>query len=787
MRLKSKSLDVPGAGLGEPPRRPVARTRPKVAVAERPVKLVPAATLPARSQRSRKVGTQTAAEVQARGVKAPVSPEQVARAVELNYRGSKLRTVEALMGFGIADLHLGPLAKKALADPELLGVLAGVLPSATITIPAPAGTPRTAIDRAKIEVAILIERLRISTADLELSLPSQPEDGNKLTVYRTNPPVGDPEPEMRALREALAAGAIPPRKDTPRSVKQVGLIAFTQSAAEVKDLVDALKIWDENFLRFGHQGMTLRLLDDSPEPYAGQIKRFVQSFRPRSGAKIMVLGRQEKEAVRRDLIARVAASPEAKALIAQGTIQAADIAPMVHWMFGSPERSGPTEARNLSMLLFGGKPAFQADHDQTPQALVFDEIAAAHNTFVASYEQTKDLYPAGAEHNPPVVVPVDVLGYFERWGRDSLVSPQFSGGADLQVHSLILEVPPPSAVGTLKGDSFVLRQPNLHRPEVFILSRPGERRDMGTRAPMFVPARAESGPTATAGRPAPPTGQVQYPPFVMPVRNGDIFLGEVMECSGVPFSPCYLPIFHREAAGSKWGPRAKLLYDDMISNAASAVVRQVLDSFDPMTPVDLTQTGRALLELSAKLGADEPAQQALRANTQEAFYVADAAAQANQAQQARLATIRFKLTGVDARDRVEGLARWLFHRELTEPVAQLVSGSWVQEPALTFDQACDKARALIASNPKILATELKRVDLGLAQSAERIHGFRDIFHLADELVNAADTRSRAVSLLSKEMEPTIAAHLKAYGLSLLLKDAILTAPRAGRLVDETSA
>lgn len=782
MRLKPKSLDVSAPALGEAPgpSRLVARKRPTVATAELPVKLVPAALPPARSPRSRKVGTQTSTEVQARGVNAPMSAEQIARAVELNYRGSKLRTVEALMGFGAADLHLGPLAKKALANPELLGVLAGILPSATITISGPPGTPPAAIQRAKIEVAILIERLRISSADLGLELPTDPEAGNALTVYRTNAPVGDPEPEMRALRAALAAGGVPPRKDTPRSIKQVGLIAFTQSAAEVKDLVDALKIWDENFLRFGHQGMTLRVLDDSPEPYAGQIKRFVQGFRPRSGAKLTVLGRQEKETVRRELIRRVAASPEAKALIAQGTIQAADIAPMVHWMFGSPERSGPTEARNLSMVLFGGKPGFQADHDQTPQALVFDEIAAAHNTFVASYEHTKELYPVGPEHNPPVAIPVDVLGYFERWGRDALLSPQFSGGADLQVHNLIIDVPPASAEGTKKGDASLLRQPNLHRPEVFILSRAGERADRGTRAPMFVPARAERDATGPA---APPTGQ--YPPFVMPVRNGDIFLGEVMERSGVPSSPCYLPIFHREAAGSKWGPRAKLLYDDMISNAASAVVRQVFDRLDPKLPVDLTEAGRALVELSAKLGADEPAQQALRANAQEALDVASLAAHANHAQQARLATIRFKLTGGDARDRVEGLARWLFQRELTEPVAKQVSSGWVHEPALTFDEACEKARALIAANPKILATELKRVDLGLAQSGERIHALRDTFHLPEE--NVADPSSRAVSLVSKEMEPTIAAHLKAYGLSLLLKDAILTGPRAGHPGVETSA
>lgn len=785
MRLKPKSVERSSAGLGRTlgPGPSVAReARPKVAARStrstgREVRLLPSAR-PERSQQSPTAETKTATEVRALGVDAPMSPEQIARAAELNYRGSKLRTVQALMGFGIADLHLGPLAQKALADPQLLGVVTGILPSATINIPAPRGTPAATVRRAKIEVAIVLERLRISTGDVGLELPPGPEPGAALTVTRngagpasaSSAAPKDPEPAMRALRETLATGNIPPRRDTPQSIKQVGLIAFTRSAAEVKDLVDALKIWDENFLRFGHQGMTLRLLDDSPEPYAGQIRRFVQSFRPRSGAKFTVLGRQEKEAVRQDLIARVAASPEAKALIDEGTIQPSDIAPMVHRMFGSLERSGPTENRNLSMLLFAGKPAFQADHDQTPQALVFDEVAAAHNTYVASYEHTKELYPAGAEPNPPVVIPVDVLGYFERWGGDALVSPQFSGGADLLVHNLVTAVPPASAESTGQGDSFVLRQPNLHRPEVFILSRAGERADSGTRAPMFVPARA-SGATASVV------------PFVMPVRNGDILLGELMARGGVPLEPCLLPIFHREAAGSKWGAQARLLYDDMISNAASSLVREVLDGTDPR---DLGQTGRALLELSAKLGDTESAQHSLRYHTDEAFFIADTAAQANRALQAQLGIIRFQLSG-DARDRVEGLARWLFRRELTEPVAQDRAGSWALEPALTFDEACAKARAVIASNPKILPTELKRVDWAAARAAERIHGFRDTFHLADELANAADTRSRAVSQLCAEIEPTIAEHLRAYGLSLLLKDAILRAPPAARPAGETSA
>lgn len=729
--------------------------------------------MPARTQRSRPLGAQTTTEVQARGLDAAMSPEQVARAVELNYRGSKLRTVEALMGFGIADLHLGPLAKKALAEPELLGVLAGILPSATITIAAPPGTPKSEIVRAKIQVAVLIDRLRISTADVGLELPQQPEAGGAMTVSRSDAQAADPAPEMRALREMLATGKISPRRDNPHSIKQVGLIAYTQSATEVRDLVDALKIWDENFLRFGHQGMTLRLLDDSPEPYAGQIRRFVQSFRPRSGAKVKVLGGQEKEALRQDLIARVAASPEAQALIAQGAIQPSDIAWMVHRMFGSLERSGPTENRNLSMLLFGNEPGFQADHDQTPQALVFDEAAAAHNTFVGSYEHTKELYPIGAELNPPVVIPVDVLGYFERWGRNALVSPQFSGGADLVVHSLITTVPSASAEGTRKGESFILRQPNLHRPEVFVLSRPGERGDQGTRAPMFVPAQGEQ--------------TKAFLPFVMPVRNGDILLGELMARGGVPQQPCYLPIFHREAAGSKWGPRARLLYDDLISNAASSVVRSVLAGTSPSSPPDLKVTGRSLLELSEKLGADKAAQDAIRSNTDEALAVAFAAASANANLQRELATLRLRLSRGDERDRVEALAKWLFRGELESRPGYLSGASDPSELGLSFDQAREKAGALLASDPHLRDRELRRIDQALDECADRLHAFRDTFHLADESVDASTARSQALNLLRAEMEPTIAEHLKAYGLSLLLKDAILTAPRAGHPAGETSA
>ena len=123
------------------------------------------------------------------------------------------------------------------------------------------------------------------------------------------------------------------------------------------------------------------------------------------------------------------------------------VSPEGHWT------SGPTQNRNLSMLLLQGQRAFQADHDMQPRVLTTagecerHEFLEVHNSpsEVTELEVTEldlalrddpDETDRYATQGVWDSLPVDLLSQMSAVPGDRIASPQFCGSADPPIKRL---------------------------------------------------------------------------------------------------------------------------------------------------------------------------------------------------------------------------------------------------------------------------------------------------------------------------------------------------------------
>lgn len=134
---------------------------------------------------------------------------------------------------------------------------------------------------------------------------------------------------------------------------QVGMIAYVNSPDSLQRFSGVLREWRENLHDFGHHGVTFRLCDDSPEPYATQIRGLLAQ-QPKDSVRFEYLGAEQKAHLRERL---------QQGLSSQLSPQ--DAAQVAALMAGP----GATQNRNLSLQLLGRQGGLQMDHDMTPEVL----------------------------------------------------------------------------------------------------------------------------------------------------------------------------------------------------------------------------------------------------------------------------------------------------------------------------------------------------------------------------------------------------------------------------------
>ena len=383
--------------------------------------------------------------------------------------------------------------------------------------------------------------VNISSSELSSSLYDLEERQNPLRLFTDSLN----QATRKSARVAAQALQTQPtlKVDGPHSLRQVGLIAYCDSDDSVRKLQQSLTDWDQNFATFGHQDRTLRLCDDSPEPYAQSVRSACQNFQSQAGTQVQYLGRQEKEEIRQAMIEAILASPTRAQLQAAGeTVDRPTIDAMTRAMFGGQGpngyRSGPTENRNLSTLLLQGSRSFQADHDMLPRV----ETSTA-DRLRRSLGYQAQLPPPGQR---TTTTPVDLLSQLRHQPGDRISSPQFCGATDPPIDYIVegsilpkdrLSSQPPATNGLVGGG----------RP----VDEAGHSGVFRTASPMLLPRHYD-----------------QFLPLSPTIRDGDIAVGYLMTQHGGPQArELSRFILHTEKAGSKWGGEAHLLHDTLTSQA----------------------------------------------------------------------------------------------------------------------------------------------------------------------------------------------------------------------------
>jgi hypothetical protein len=344
----------------------------------------------------------------------------------------------------------------------------------------------------------------------------------------------------RTAAQALQSSPPLASVDGPHSLRQVGLIAYCDSDESLQKFVQSLVDWDSNFATFGHPNRTLRICDDSPEPYASAMRKACDEFDSQVGTRVEYLGRPEKEEVRQAMVEAIMASPTLTQLQAAGeAVNRSTIEAMTRGMFGGqgPDgyRSGPTENRNLSTLLLQGSRSFQADHDMLPWV----------ETSTADRLRRSLGWEAPPTPARTLTTPVDLLSQLQHEKGDRISSPQFCGAVDPPIN-LIVEA-------SLLGQGGLASRPVPDAP------------DQGGRA---VDEGGLSGVFRTASPMLLPRQYDQFLPLSPTIRDGDIAVGYLMKEHGGPQArELSRFILHTERAGSKWGGEAHLLRDTIISQA----------------------------------------------------------------------------------------------------------------------------------------------------------------------------------------------------------------------------
>lgn len=292
--------------------------------------------------------------------------------------------------------------------------------------------------------------------------------------------------DCQAILE-LGCGARAPGPTTPA---KIGMISYVSSDYQLKRLEAVLREWKNNLEEFGHHHVSLRLCDDSPQPYGSKIKEMLLQMNESGPNSFLYLGAEEKSRLQQRVKSDL-----------KGLISVEDASSVASLVAGA----GPTQNRNLSLQLLGAEGGLQIDHDMTA------EVLTKH------FEQA---------------LPYDLLGALEQAPQDQLSSLRFCGAEDHAIDT-ILQAPLPEA----KRSAWQVtenREPD--KPSrVNSLDDPGM--GGGLRAPMHVPKNFSQAARISPG-----------------LRDGDLALGNVAEAmAGQHPVELTQNILHRDTAGSRWG------------------------------------------------------------------------------------------------------------------------------------------------------------------------------------------------------------------------------------------
>lgn len=526
------------------------------------------------------------------------SPAETAAAIRGNARRSAVRSLALLLRRPELDLDARAI-ELVRGDPRLLGLLLG---DQILWTGAPTESPK-----AREDLELLARYVSITTGQWIHLLPDPAREGGFVLINSTAAKALPPEhrpavrdarrdgffgndvyasslsPELRAVIDAKDASVsaelseaarwladpalIPARTPTTQQIKQLGMIAYVTSDAELERLLQNLDRWEHSARSFGHGPLPLRLLDDSPEPFHGRIRAELSRRNSAGGPlRYETLGPKEKEQLRRGLLKDLLRGKAFRGLKAAGlTPERLDQA--LRDMFGGATRdgwsSGVAQNRNFSNLLLTGVRAFQVDHDMTPETL-------AASAGPLRKELRGEFGPTPFDEG--LVLPTDILGFLEGAKDGAISSPTFSGGKDLAVSSMMAVSPLQPEQEQFHAWSVAVAQQDFFRAHESAwatlssirIGYPG----MGSScAPMMIPADVGIR-------------------FTVPTRDADLHLGETVSLHGGEPPQTRLPIaiFHRERAGSKWQGLSRLLEDAIVSEASIGAIKSIAQHSEQLSP-----------------------------------------------------------------------------------------------------------------------------------------------------------------------------------------------------------
>jgi len=457
---------------------------------------------------------------------------------------SNSRVAAALLNnpeLGLASETLEKLKNR----PEWFGVIAGVLPAASISgnkhqiisdlhvvshyqamatqqnleiIPDPTQKERWLLYNGDL-LAREFPETRLQNhilADGKPGFDSQrwtPEVAEKVMVYNR-------QHHAEALSAISRVNHAPEtRLPGPRTPAAIHMIGYVSSPHQLERFKAVLQNWTENLRVYGHRTQPLVFCDDSPEPFATELRQLLHKTGQETGLNLIYVGQAENEQLTQVLQKRLAAR-----------LSEADIEALATLLAGR----GPTQNRNFSLQLLGKSGGLQIDHDMTSEILALSP-QELRNDFAELHEWKK--IPQGGS-DKPILLSYDILQCLEAAPQDCLSSLRFCGSNDIDLRHLIA-IPTPKLERSLwlSPESRECAQP------LIIQDRFGCSMGGSLRSPMNVPKNFNS--TAL---------------LAPQVRDGDIAVGITSYLSlGLPSMELPLYVNHRDQAGGNWGS-GELLY-----------------------------------------------------------------------------------------------------------------------------------------------------------------------------------------------------------------------------------
>ncbi len=547
------------------------------------------------------------------------------------------------------DFKLLPETAEVLKDPRVLEVLTGRSERAEVTLRASL-TQRERLLVAQ-KLALVADRTRLVTGQ-QLRVEYPPAGLERVTL--TNATAREELPRLPdhyvpppvSLQRAAAA-----RAAEEGSTRVVSMVSYCASSPAVARFLETLELNERSLEQFGYfaardgrrgEAMRIVIADDSPEPFASELREAVARLQDRSriGAHYQVFGAKEKAAHFEAIWGRVASSPKLTSL----GMPPEQVRGALRRQFSDGAQSGVGPNRNTSVLL--GLEAsrtldsqgargrtFQMDHDQTLQVLV--EGAEEGLRFRRMIDQAP--IPVARPGSSPVALPVDTLGVFEahELDRGALAPATFSGAKDRDIPSMVYDFPELTEQGYFGRSTAV--ESWLEEPDKLSVARV-TRPDETTRSALLM-KDAET-------------------PWSLGGRNQDLYFGILNPTSKVGVAPFVL---HRDLSGVKWG-RAALLEDDMRSNAGAHLTNTLLAAARKDGEPGVEAVGRRML---AQLGTHDVAGE-ISHKVDRALSLARGFVQLAQRRQAELEQLQSALRSAEPGARADAAARWFYGRPLED-------------------------------------------------------------------------------------------------------------------------